>query len=517
MKVIIKPASNFAELQKQFCITNCTYIIGIEQQTYGTSNSPLIIPENSTLIFEKGKFIGGYVRLDDTQQNDVHYTVWDNVEISGTSKDYIWKNFKNDIIRPEWFGAIGDGVHDDAKALQQAIKIASACGSIVRLSARRYLITETIHILSGTHIEGTLQGSFDRNVHTGSSIEANLTSDDIALDINSNYKEEGIEVDLSGCYKFILKDFGLINKKIDTPSVGIRLYSEGEKASPRNGAIENLFVNSFDTGFRLNALSYVKFHNISIGFCRMAIHIAQTGLYLEFGWFSNIYINTDTPKAIGIKIENGNNLYFNEIDINDCEYGFWINVLTSIFNLFANRFNITRCIYSMKFHAASEYMTRSKISEISIYGTPDDGYGILFSRNNHYGFDECVFTDLFDAFPTQADFIRIEDMGMSSSVFDRLRTYNKISGLTHVKKIGILSIPNYGEFIIPAGTINNFSHNVTTRSPFDFTPIIIVSPRRNFGISSTCSNTQSGNLSINISFQGVLQEPLLITYFFPQL
>lgn len=517
MKVIINHSSNLSELQSQFCFSNCIYIIGIEQQTYGTKTSPLVIPENSTLIFESGKFIGGYVKLNNTSQNDVLYTVWDNVEISGTSTDFIIKNLKNDIIRPEWFGAIGNGVHDDTKALQQAIKIASTCGSTVKLSARRYLITETIHIQSGTHIEGTLQGNFDRNVHTGSSIEVNLNSDSIALDINSNYKEEGIYVDPSGCYKFILKDFGLINKKIDTPSIGIRLYSEGEKASPRNGTIENLFVNSFDTGFLLNALSYVKFNNISIGFSRMSIHIAKIGHYIEFGWFSNIYINTNNPNAIGIKIENGSNLYFNEIDINDCEHGFWVNVITSIYNLFINRINITRCKYSMKFHAASEYMTRSKISEISIHGTPNDGYGILFSRNSPYGFNDCVFMDLFDALPTQVDFIRIEDMWMGSIVFDRLRTSNKISGLAHVKKVGVLSIPNYGEFIIPAGTINNFSHNVTTRSPFDFTPIVIVSPQRNLAISSTCSNTQSGNLSINISFQGVLQEPLLITFFFPQL
>ena len=517
MKIIINQSSNFADLQSQFCFSNCIYVIGIAQQTFGTSTSPLVIPENSTLIFEGGKFMGGYVKLNNTTQNDVYCTVWENVEISGTLENNIWKIFKNDTIRPEWFGAIGDGIHDDTKALQKSIKLASACGAIVKLSPRRYLIKKTLYILSGTHIEGTLAGSIDRSVQIGTSIESDLISGNIALDLNSNYKENGIIMDPSGCYKFIMKDFSIINKNTNQDFIGIRLYSEGEQASPRNGVIDNLIVNSFDTGLELNSLSYVKFHNISIGFCRMGIHITQVGIYIEFGWFSNIYINTDTPNAIGLKVESGNNLYFNEIDINDCEYGFWVNVLTPIFNFYANRFNITRCIYSAWFHATSEYMTRAKVSEISIYGTADNGCGMLFSREMPYGFDDCVFTDLFDALSTQADFIRIENMGMNTSVFDRIRTYNKLSGLSHVKKAGVLSIPNFGTFIIPAGTVGFFTHTVSSSSPFDFAPMVIVSPQRDFALSSTCSNTQMGNLSINISFQDELQEALLVRYFFPQL
>lgn len=94
MKVIISQSSNFTELQSQFSSPNCIYVIGIEQQTFGTFTSPLVIPENSTLIFEGGKFIGGYVKLNNTVQNDVYYRVWENVEISGTFEHYVWRIFK---------------------------------------------------------------------------------------------------------------------------------------------------------------------------------------------------------------------------------------------------------------------------------------------------------------------------------------------------------------------------------------------------------------------------------------
>ena len=103
-------------------------------------------------------------------------------------------------------------------------------------------------------------------------------------------------------------------------------------------------------------------------------------------------------------------------------------------------------------------------------------------------------------------------MGMSSSVFDRIRTYNKLSGLSHVRKVGVLSIPTCGEFIIPAGTIGQYNHIVSSSSPFDYNPVVTVSPQRNVA----CSNVQMGNLTINVLFEEELQQDLLVRYSFPQ-
>ena len=514
MKIIINQSSNLAELQNQFRYSNCVYIIKVEQQTFGTADSPLVIPENSTLIFDGGKFTGGHVRLNNTIQNDVYYTVWENVEISGTFEHYVWRIFKNEMIRPEWFGAVGDGINDDTQALQQAIKIASACGSVVKLSARRYLITKTVHIFSATHIEGTLPGSIDRNIQTGTSIEAKLTTDNIALDANASYEKDGVKVDPSGCYKFILRDFSIVNVNTNS-GIGLRLYSKDDTC-PRNGVIENVFVYSFATGLELNAFSYVKMSYMSITDCQTSIHIDPKGGYAEFIWFSNIYINTNALNAVGIKIENGNNIYFNEIDINSCKYGFWANAVKAIYNLFVNKMNVTGCINSVWFYAKDQYIARVKMSEVSIYSFPNSEVGILFSRVAPYSIEDSVFTDLFDSVTTEADFIRIEDIGMNSSVFDGIRTNNKLSGLSHVRKVGVLSIPTCGEFIIPAGTIGQYNHIVSSSSPFDYNPVVTVSPQRNVALSSTCSNVQMGNLTINVLFEEELQQDLLVRYSFPQ-
>ena len=225
---------------------------------------------------------------------------------------------------------------------------------------------------------------------------------------------------------------------------------------------------------------------------------------------------TITHRIIDIKIENGNNIYFNEIDINSCKYGFWANAVKAIYNLFVNKMNLTGCINSVWFYAKDQYIARVKMSEVSIYSFPNSEVGILFSRVAPYSIEDSVFTDLFDSVTTEADFIRIEDIGMNSSVFDGIRTNNKLSGLSHVRKVGVLPIPTCGEFIVPAGTIGQYNHIVSSSSPFDYNPVVTVSPQRNVALSSTCSNVQMGNLTINVLFEEELQQDLLVRYSFPQ-
>lgn len=509
MKVIISQSSNFAELQSQFSSPNCIYVIGIEQQTFGTATSPLVIPDNSTLEFIGGKFIGGYVQLNDTVQNDVFYTVWDNVEISGTSPNYMWKIFRNDTLRPEWFGAIGNGVHDDTKALQQSIKLASACGSIVKLSPKRYTITETLQIFSGTHIEGTLPGSIDLYTQTGTSIEVNLTTDNIALDINSAN-------DISGCYKFILRNFSIVMSNSNIPTTALRLYSIADSC-PREGLIEGVFVYGFNIGFDLNAFSYVKIQRINISHCTIGINIVKSGTYTEFIWFDNIYINTDAPNAIGINIEDGSYLYFDEIDIAGCIKGLYINSKSGVLNLFANRLSMENCTNSIHVHANSQHITRIKLSEVAIYRMPDNENGIIFSRNMPYNIEDCVFTDLFDASSNNKNFIKIEEIGMSTCTFDGIRTYDKLTGFSNVKKVGLLRIPNSGAFVIPEGTNGYYKYVVSSLSPLDYAPLLMISTQRSIDFNYVCNNTQMGELSIGIDFSGILESPLLVYYSFPQL
>lgn len=499
MKVIINHSSNLSELQSQFCFSNCIYIIGIEQQTYGTKTSPLVIPENSTLIFEGGKFIGGYVKLNNTSQNDIYYTVWENVKISG--------KFNNEILRPEWFGAIGNGIHDDTIALQQCIDLASQTASSTKLLGKKYKITHTIKIITGTVLEGLLPG--DYYIYNGTEIIAELLNDRIALDINSAN-------DTSGCYKFILRNFGLIMGNSVIPTTALRLYSISNTC-PREGLIEGVFAFGFSIGFDLNAFSYVKIQRIDISHCTIGINIAKIGGYTEFMWLDDIYINTDAPNAIGIKLEGGSNIYFNKIDIAGCIKGFWMCSLNAIFNIFINRLSVENCLNCICIHAQSQYITRIKLSEITIYSLNNNSDGIIFSRNPPFNIEDSIFNDLFDASPTNNNFIKIEEIGMDTCVFNGIRTYNKLTGFSHVKKVEILRIHSSGTFIIPEGTNEHYKYIVSSFSPLDFAPIAMLSTARSFDYSYVCSNIQMGELSITIKFNGILDKPLLLCYNFPQL
>lgn len=67
-------------------------------------------------------------------------------------------------IRPESFGAVGDGRTDDSAALQQALDTAARDGARVVLAARTYLCDRAIDLPSGTHLSGT--GSRSRLLFT---------------------------------------------------------------------------------------------------------------------------------------------------------------------------------------------------------------------------------------------------------------------------------------------------------------------------------------------------------------
>ena len=81
MKIFIKPSSSFRELQKQLGEPNAVYVIEHEQNTFGTKENPLVFPEECTLEFCGGAFMGGYVLFNGLLQNDVIYPVWKSVNI----------------------------------------------------------------------------------------------------------------------------------------------------------------------------------------------------------------------------------------------------------------------------------------------------------------------------------------------------------------------------------------------------------------------------------------------------
>ena len=142
MKIFIKPSSSFRELQKQLGEPNAVYVIEHEQNTFGTKENPLVFPEECTLEFCGGAFMGGYVLFNGLLQNDVIYPVWKSVNILYNFENYAYTGFRNMYLRPEWFGAIGNGETDDSLAIQQCITEARYSGSMVHLLSKRYLLKQ---------------------------------------------------------------------------------------------------------------------------------------------------------------------------------------------------------------------------------------------------------------------------------------------------------------------------------------------------------------------------------------
>jgi parallel beta-helix repeat protein len=79
-------------------------------------------------------------------------------------------NDSSPVLLPEWWGAIGNGVHDDGKAVQEALSAAqgTAGGASVQLTKPRYLSTQALTIGSNVRLigNGPRSGLFFEN-HTG--------------------------------------------------------------------------------------------------------------------------------------------------------------------------------------------------------------------------------------------------------------------------------------------------------------------------------------------------------------
>jgi hypothetical protein len=70
-------------------------------------------------------------------------------EITARATD---KDLKELFVRPEWYGAKGDGVHDDTAAIQAAIDSIDERGDVVFSPGKNYLVTSTIIRKSGVRL-----------------------------------------------------------------------------------------------------------------------------------------------------------------------------------------------------------------------------------------------------------------------------------------------------------------------------------------------------------------------------
>lgn len=98
---------------------------------------------NDTLVFKGGVLVNGIIKGNNTYVSASDKFIFQRVTLTGS-----WDN--NTVARPEWFGAIGDGVTDDASSIQLALDFFRK----VRLGKKKYATGKTLQVHSNTEFFG---------------------------------------------------------------------------------------------------------------------------------------------------------------------------------------------------------------------------------------------------------------------------------------------------------------------------------------------------------------------------
>lgn len=108
----------------------------------------IIIPDNCILEFDGGNIIGNHAVIGQNTGIIASF-----VKIFDASIDFQGSWTIKDIY-PEWFGAKGDGVSDDAGAIQKSVFFSGLTKSNVVISAKTYGIGSTVYIPTFAKIVG---------------------------------------------------------------------------------------------------------------------------------------------------------------------------------------------------------------------------------------------------------------------------------------------------------------------------------------------------------------------------
>lgn len=119
---------------------NTIYII---QYDYNLNGQTITIPSGCVLLFEGGSISNGSINfVNTTLEGSPNITTF----ISGT--------LKNNILKPEWFGAKGDGVTDDSNSFQSILNLNSTTGNGYKIGLGSKTYKANITVSKHFDIEG---------------------------------------------------------------------------------------------------------------------------------------------------------------------------------------------------------------------------------------------------------------------------------------------------------------------------------------------------------------------------
>ena len=112
-------------------------------KVYNLGGRTVCLGANDTLVFKGGVFVNGVIIGNETYVEAPDKPIFQMVTLSGS-----WD--VNTIAYPEWFGAMGDGVTDDAMPIQLALDSFRK----VRLGKKKYATSKIIQVHSNTEFYG---------------------------------------------------------------------------------------------------------------------------------------------------------------------------------------------------------------------------------------------------------------------------------------------------------------------------------------------------------------------------
>lgn len=445
------------------------------------------------------------------------------------------------IVRPEW-----STNPDEYAILQEAINSAEYHKAKVVLSSKVYHTNNTLNIYTGTIIEGTIFGAYDRSRVTGSMISYH--GEGIAIKINCVDDSATSSANKETCYRFRLANFSIVKGfEPENPStyinscpnsaIGLSFETETTETAPRSGQIENLTIRNFGTGIRINGISYVNFYNINITDFVTGILIEKNNIdhYIEFARFDKIMLGTKFSPACnttGILIRDGNFVYFNQIDINDCRTGFLAESKYKLFSIYLDKIHILRASTCIYIYARESHITRFSVTDVTLdypsgTGTPYVGnakYGLKFNRNGEYtisdsSFDRITDSDAYNVPNRIHYFVYIS--GGDNLVycrFSNLRALNKVYGISELKRFQILNAIPWGQVYASRNSPTDIE--ILSRNIFGSNyPMVITTVE---GTTSVSSGSQfiegsSGKLILRLSISGSSSSSFLVKFFIPLL
>lgn len=439
------------------------------------------------------------------------------------------------VIRPESF--LTSSSNDDTAALQQAIDTAANTGAIVQLSERIYTISSTLTLYSATVIQGSIPGyqNGSGSYFTGSMIKYTGSSDEaMRIVCESNQQDTQLK---NNAFRFRLSYFTLVCGVSSNTATGISFATNDSTTAPRQAVVEFVKIVGFHTNIRIKAISYVTFRDIVVNdFTSVGIHIAKasSGDYIEFAYFDKVNMNTKKRLGTtGILIESGNNLYFDGIDVNDCEKGISFSPTVDTFNHYLKNVNLTRCVKCFYFCPNGGYMTRISISDVSLFYPIWSDFsisqyaGLWFEQKPQTSemgnISDSIFSRIFDAtgYASSSQYFLYVNRSSTSRTdvitrctFEDMRVLNPVSYNRAPRKFGMLNATPFGSVTLPANQTSATTSIIDRQIlPASLLPIVIISPAV---VGATASVIHSGtSTSVKIQVTSASTSARTFNFFIP--